>query len=438
MSASPDFETLDEWIAWLEQAHPIHQIELGLGRIKNVANKLGLDKLNAPVITVAGTNGKGTVVAALESLAIEHGLSVASYTSPHLLRFNERIKFDGQPVSDQEVVEAFKYIAKNQGDVPLTYFEFTTLVAFWLFKSQPLELIVLEVGLGGRMDAVNIIDPDVAVITSIGLDHVAWLGDTLEKVAYEKAGIMRAKTPAIIADPQTAELLLPEAETRNAKSYLAQKDYHYIETGQSWNFNTDSAGQKISLSGLANNDLLVTNLAGALEAFVLVNSAKISEKAVVSSFHKLQFPGRFQYLSKVPAIIVDVAHNPDSARVLNNKLQQLKSRGIEKVNAICGMLKDKDIASCLSLCSEVDNWYCIDLPGPRGANGEELLAKLPEFARTDAKSYHFLVDAFDDYWQHQQQNEALVVFGSFVTVSLMLESWHELEKKLATRKQYEA
>ncbi|WP_018624741.1 bifunctional tetrahydrofolate synthase/dihydrofolate synthase [Kangiella aquimarina] len=438
MSASPDFETLDEWIAWLEQAHPVHQIELGLARIQSVANKLGLDKLSAPVITVAGTNGKGTVVAAVESLAIEHGLSVASYTSPHLLKFNERIKFDGQPVSDQMLVEAFKYIAKYQGDVPLTYFEFTTLVAFWLFKSQPLELIVLEVGLGGRMDAVNIIDPDVAVITSIGLDHVAWLGDTLEKVAHEKAGIMRARRPAIIADPQTTELLLPEAEIRNANSCLAQKDYHYTETGQCWSFETKVKGQNLSFNGLANNDLLVTNLAGALEAFVLLYSTKISEKAVANAFHKLQFPGRFQYLSKEPAIIVDVAHNPDSAKVLNSKLQQLKGRGVDKVSAICGMLKDKDIASCLSQCTEVDNWYCIDLPGPRGAKGEELLAKLPEFARTDAKSYHFLVDAFDEYWQHQQQNEALVVFGSFVTVSLMLESWLELQNKLATRKQNEA
>lgn len=438
MSASPDFETLDEWIAWLEQAHPVHQIELGLARIQKVAQELNLNKLNAPVITVAGTNGKGTVVATLESLAIEHGLSVASYTSPHLLKFNERIKFDGLSASDDELVAAFKFIAQHQGETPLTYFEFTTLVAFWLFTRRPLDLIVLEVGLGGRMDAVNIIDADVTVITSIGLDHVAWLGDTLEKVAHEKAGIMRAGIPAIIADPHTAELLLPESEAKNAKSYLAQKDYHFKEFDQSWGFETEIEGNSLSLSGLANNDLLVTNLAAALEAFVLLFSAQLSESAVNSALQKLQFSGRFQYLSKEPVIIVDVAHNPDSARVLNDKLKQLKSRGIKRVSAICGMLKDKDIASCLSVCSAIDHWYCVDLPGQRGASGEELLAKLPEFARTDAKSYHLLVDAFDDYWQHQQQNEALVVFGSFVTVSLMLESWHKLEKKLTTSKQQEA
>ena len=438
MNASPDFETLDEWIAWLEQAHPVHQIELGLGRIQQVAHKLGLDTLNAPVITVAGTNGKGTVVATLESLAIEHGLSVASYTSPHLIKFNERIKFDGLSASDAELIDAFQYIAKHQGDTPLTYFEFTTLVAFWLFKQRTLDLIVLEVGLGGRMDAVNIIDADVAVLTSIGLDHVAWLGDTLEKVAHEKAGIMRAGIPAVIADPNTADLLLPESEAKNANSYLAQRDYRFKELEQSWYFETEVDGDGISISGLANNDLLVTNLAAALEAFVLIYSAQLSENGVKSAFQKLQFPGRFQYLSKDPVIIVDVAHNPDSARVLNDKIKQLKSRGIKRVSAICGMLKDKDIASCLSVCTAVDRWYCVDLPGPRGAKGEELLVKLAEFARTDAKSYHLLVDAFDDYWQHQRQNEALVVFGSFVTVSLMLESWHTLENKLATSKQHEA
>lgn len=431
MSASPDFNTLDEWIAWLEQAHPIHQIELGLSRIETVARSLGLLELNAPVITVAGTNGKGTVVATLESLAIEHNLSVASYTSPHLLKFNERVKLNGHPVSDDLLVSAFRHIAQHQNDVPLTYFEFTTLVAFWIFKQQELDLVVLEVGLGGRMDAVNIIDPNVAVITSIGLDHVDWLGDTLEKVAHEKAGIMRSDKPAIIADPETESLLLPEVSARQAKGVIAQLDYQYEDLGAEWTFTSVVEGQKLSIDGLVNNDLLVSNLAAALQAFLLVFSAKVKPEWIRAAYQHLQFIGRFQYLSKAPIVIVDVAHNPDSAKVLNQKLKQLKGRGVEHITAICGMLKDKDIAGSLAHCTAVDQWCCIDLPGARGAKGEELLSKLPENSRKDAKSYHLLVDALDEYWQHQRQNDALVVFGSFVTAAMMLETWPRFSQRIA-------
>ncbi|MHC9510756.1 bifunctional tetrahydrofolate synthase/dihydrofolate synthase [Kangiella sp. M94] len=428
MSASPDFDTLNEWIAWLEQAHPTHQIELGLSRIEKVAKQLGLLELNAPVITVAGTNGKGTVVATLDSLAVEHGLSVASYTSPHLLKFNERVKINGQPVSDDLLVTAFRHIAQHQNDTPLTYFEFTTLVALWIFKQQELDLIVLEVGLGGRMDAVNIIDPNVAVITSIGLDHVDWLGDTLEKVAHEKAGIMRPDKPAIIADPEAQYLLLPEVSARQAKGLVAQLDYQYKDLGSEWTFATVIEGQQFSINGLVNNDLFVSNLASALQAFLLVFPKKINPESVRRSYQQLHFIGRFQYLCKAPIVIVDVAHNPDSAKVLNQKLEQLKGRGVEHITAICGMLKDKDVVGSLAHCTAVDQWSCIDLPGPRGAKGEELLNKLPENSRKEAKSYHLLVDALDEYWQHQRQNDALVVFGSFVTAAMMLETWPQFSQ----------
>ncbi|ACV26895.1 bifunctional folylpolyglutamate synthase/dihydrofolate synthase [Kangiella koreensis] len=433
MIASPDFNTLNEWIAWLEQAHPIHEIELGLSRIQKVANSLGLLELNAPVITVAGTNGKGTVVATLESLAVEHDLSVASYTSPHLLAFNERVKHNGYPVSDDLLITAFRHIAQHQSDIPLTYFEFTTLVAFWIFKQQELDLIVLEVGLGGRMDAVNIINPDIAVITSIGLDHVDWLGDTLEKVAHEKAGIMRSDKPVIIADSQTQSLLLPEISARQAKGVVAQLDYQYEDRGSEWAFSSVNEGQELSINGLANNDLLVSNLASALQAFLLVFPAKVNPESIKRAYEHLQFIGRFQYLSKAPIVIVDVAHNPDSAKILNQKLEQLKERGVEHITAICGMLKDKDIAGSLAYCTAIDQWNCIDLPGQRGSKGEELLNKLPEKSQKDAKTYHLLVDALDEYWQHQHQNQALVVFGSFVTVAMMLETWPRFSNTILER-----
>ena len=223
---------------------------------------------------------------------------------------------------------------------------------------------------------------------------------------------------------------MAEVESKQAQLFLAQSNYRFVDLAERWDFISSVNGHSIALSGLANNDLLVTNLAAALQAFLLVFPQQFESEAINRAFQKLQFIGRFQYLSKEPAVIVDVAHNPDSAKVLNQKVLQLKSRGYKRIHAICGMLKDKDIASSLAHCADIDQWYCIDLPGPRGAKGRELVEKLPENARKGAKSYQLLVDALEEYWQHQQQGDALIVFGSFVTVGLMLEWWEQNNEKV--------
>ncbi|NVK21604.1 MAG: bifunctional tetrahydrofolate synthase/dihydrofolate synthase [Kangiellaceae bacterium] len=441
MNDTQNFTQLSQWLAWLEQAHPIHNIELGHERIKQVAKTLGLLTAQVPVVTVGGTNGKGSVVACLEALSNSHQLKIGSYTSPHLIEFNERIKINGQPASDQVLMDAFAVIAQAQQDTPLTYFEFTTLVGLYIFQQADLDLIVLEVGLGGRLDAVNILDADISVITSIGLDHTDWLGDTLEKIAHEKAGIMRHNQLAIIADPNIYSLLQDDLKHIQPQVSLAQADYYYQVSDDKWSF---SVGD-IRLTDLPLTDLYVSNVAAALRAFSALFAHKVVLDKVKNALQDIEFIGRFQKLSQQPLIIVDVAHNPDSARLLNDKLLNLKAKQQLHISAICGMLKDKDVKRSLQQMSAIDDWLLIDLPEPRGAKGQYLLDIISEWqgAKQDnAKSYSQLVEAWQDYWQDTELNknsqsntaeqckreQALIVFGSFVTVGKMLEYWNKFHK----------
>ncbi|GAA0212998.1 bifunctional tetrahydrofolate synthase/dihydrofolate synthase [Kangiella japonica] len=424
-----EFSHLNQWLAWLEQAHSIHNIELGLERASSVAAAMDLSNPSAKVITVAGTNGKGSTVAAVESLAISHKLSVASYTSPHLIAFNERIKINGENCHDELICAGFKAVYQAKQDTQLTYFEFTTLVALWIFKQQNVDLIVLEVGLGGRLDAVNIIDCDVAVVTSIGLDHEDWLGSDLGQIAVEKAGVARRGKPLIIADKDTEALLMPPCESVGAIPWLADRDYKTRVDAKYWSYT--STALAIDFYELPLNDLYLQNLAAALTAFgycfqELLNK-EISYAATYKAFETLSVMGRFQKLSNNPLIIIDVAHNPDSARLLNSKLAQLKEKGITRIIALCGMLKDKDTDSCLELMTHVDQWNLIDLPEPRGKKASELLQSLPQLSQNNVKCYASL----EEFNESSQQSpslsdaDALVVFGSFVTVGLFVEYWNK-------------
>ena len=413
--------SLEDWLAWLEQAHPIHEIELGLSRIKKVAARLGLLEPLVPVITVAGTNGKGSVVATLEALAKTHELQIASYTSPHLVKFNERIKLNGQSVSDDLLIDAFKVVADNQLQIELTYFEFTTLVALYIFSKQSLDLIVLEVGLGGRLDATNIIDADISVLTSISLDHTDWLGDDLTTIASEKAGVFRAGRPAIIADQNIMHYVNPALDRIKPRTFIQGMDYSFEQKANEWSF----LFGKLSLTALPETDLFINNLAAALVAFSLLFETKIEHKKVQHALASIEFVGRFQKLSHHPLIIVDVAHNPDSAKLLNGKLEQLKSNGIEQVIAICGMLKDKDIQSTIGQMTVVDDWLAIDLPGPRGATSQALINLLNQTYDKETKGYNRLIDAMNDCRVKMNENTALVIFGSFVTVAMALKWWEK-------------
>ncbi|NVJ67992.1 MAG: bifunctional tetrahydrofolate synthase/dihydrofolate synthase [Gammaproteobacteria bacterium] len=419
-----EFKSLSQWLEWLESSHPITDIELGLNRITQVAKRLNLLKPKVPVISVAGTNGKGSVVASLESLAKSHQLNIGSYTSPHLIKFNERIKVNSTEVSDDDLCAAFMYIANNKGDIKLTYFEFTTLVALYCFSKQKLDFIALEVGLGGRFDATNIIDADVAVITSIGLDHTDWLGDSLEKIAYEKAGIARSNKPLVIAD-QTLLLLLGKAITEIDPEVICEsKDYQidHEEDSSHWNYqSSDLIVKNIKLASL-----YISNQAAALTAFSQIFHDKVEPDLVREALENANLLGRFSKLSEKPQIILDVAHNPDSALLLNQNIAALKSERDFKVWAICGMLKDKDITSSLQHLTSIDHWLCIDLPEPRGAKGSEIETAILSHNRAASVSITTdLPAAYNKFRQNAAQTDLLVVFGSFVTVGQMIEYWNK-------------
>lgn len=423
------FTQLDEWLAWLEQAHSIHKIELGLERATTVAEKLLLLQPSAKVVTVAGTNGKGSTVAAIEALALSHKLSVGTYTSPHLVVFNERIKVDGQNCSDELLLEGFRAVYEAKQEIELTYFEFTTLVGLWVFQRLGLDLIVLEVGLGGRLDAVNIMDADISVITSIGLDHVDWLGDNLEAIAGEKAGVARKDKPLVIADPEIEALLKPSCEAIGCLPWVAGRDFSATLDRKYWSYSDQSL--KLDFHELPLNDLYLPNLAAALTAFAYIYqqllAKSLSYAACYKAFETLSLPGRFQQLSQQPRVIVDVAHNEDSAKLLNRKLLELKAGGVERIVALCGMLQDKDCKACLEAMTAVDQWNLVGLPEPRGKKAAELLQKLPKIAQNNAKCYSSLEDFNEACVTHSclKPPEVLIVFGSFVTVGLFIDKWNK-------------
>lgn len=417
-------KTLNQWLEWLEASHPTTDIELGLGRVSAVAKKLGLLKPDVPVITVAGTNGKGSVVATLESLAVNNKLNIGSYTSPHLVNFNERIKINGLPLSDKVICQAFEYIANNKGDTELTYFEFTTLVGLHCLSSSDLDFIALEVGLGGRLDAVNIVDADVSIVTSIGLDHMDWLGDTLEAIAFEKAGIARKDKPLIVADKHILPLLKKAIEQIKPKVISEEQNYQLVVNSDNWSYNSS----KTSLNNISKSSLFKKNQAAALTAFIEIFPEKNNSSLLVKSLEEASLIGRFSTLSKQPHIILDVAHNPDSAALLNSNVKNMKLQDSTKIWAICGMLKDKDIEASLTKVTEVNYWLCLDLPKPRGAQAEHLLELLSKKrSKSLLHSFENISNAYQYFSQNAKKADILLVFGSFVTVGQMLEYWQSFQ-----------
>jgi dihydrofolate synthase/folylpolyglutamate synthase len=420
--------TLSQWLAYLESLHP-KTIDLGLGRVRQVAARLGLE-LDCVKIVVGGTNGKGSTCAMLEAILLAAGFKVGLYTSPHLIDFNERIRVNGELASDADLAAQFQAVEGARGDVSLTYFEFTTLAALRLFAHAGLDAVVLEVGLGGRLDAVNIVDADCAIVTSVDLDHMDWLGDTREKIGYEKAHIYRPGRPAICADPVPPQSLLDHAAAIGADLWLFGRDYNYSGDRQQWSY----GGRNQRRGALAYpalrgaNQLLNASAAlAALEA--LRNRLPVPQQAVRLGLLQATLPGRFQILPGQPTVILDVGHNPHAAAVL---AQNLDNMGFHPyTHAVFGMLSDKDIAGVVAkLGSRIDNWYCTGLPGPRGGPGEVLADKvraaLPATAPgTDAPLVSAYADPAQAYAAARAQageNDRIVVFGSFLTVAAVLQS----------------
>lgn len=414
--------SLDSWLSYIESQHPA-EIELGLDRGSQVLARLNLSRPKHKVITVAGTNGKGSTCAMLTQYLCSQGYSVGTYTSPHFINFNERIALNNVPCDDALLCQAFDVIESARGDIPLTYFEFSTLAGFWIFDQSDLDFWVLEVGLGGRLDSVNMIDTDVAVITSIALDHTDWLGDNLDIIAQEKAGIARPGkllVSGVVNPPITIA-----KKAADVGAILQQKgvDYSFEVSDNQWKW----IGNGLVYDGLPIPTLPLQNAATVLAVLVSMGFSPLKDDLVVL-FRSAKLTGRFQKMSSDPDVYIDVAHNPEAAVELASRIKVFSRQPI----AVCGMLKDKDIASVVThLSNSFSAWFCCDLEGPRGATGleiERLLLETSSHESFDTKRFLSFAEAFDEAKALAvKQNRSIVVFGSFLTVSHFLRSVHTHE-----------
>lgn len=363
------FDTLDMWLNWQESLH-FRGIDLGLDRIYEVAKRLGIDSGNSKVVTVAGTNGKGSCIATLSALMAHSGLTYGAYTSPHLVEYNERIRLNGEMAEDTAICEAFQRIDEARGKISLTYFEFATLAAFDLFQRANLDVWLLEIGLGGRLDAVNIIDADVSIVTSVGIDHEAFLGSDREVIGFEKAGVYRPGKPAICADRNPPESLLSHIKDIQAEPFLIKRDFDFEELpGNQWRW---QSGIDIELQQITSTkpQLPLPSVAAALQAYRLLGfECSILE---TFDFSQLQLTGRYQKIQKGShQFILDVAHNPQAAEHLVSRLQSEESTDLY---FLLGMMADKDIKQVVEILMQAGhNFMCVDLDDvPRAASARDV------------------------------------------------------------------
>lgn len=412
-NASPKAtSSLEMWLHYLENIHT-SAIDLGLDRVQKVAQDGQLSRPAPKVITVAGTNGKGSTCAILEAILLDAGYSVGVYSSPHLIRYTERVRVNGNELVDDLHSEAFAHINELRGDTSLSFFEFGTLAALWLFQQQAVDVVILEVGLGGRLDATNVVDHDVSVITSLAVDHVDWLGDDINVIGYEKAGIFRSGKPAICGQPDSPSTVAAHADDIGAKLYQVGINYHYHSDGAQWSWR---CGQ-FDLEELPIPNLPLQNAATALTALG-VSELNITDVNVVNGLQNANLNGRMQLLSADPVVLLDVAHNPHSAQYLAGSLKQRYPN--QKVIAVVGMLKDKDIAETLNAMSEVvSDWHLASLPGDRAAQAQQLVEVVDKFS-TNYHTYGGAIEAYQEALKIADKNDIIVVMGSFVTVGEVL------------------
>jgi dihydrofolate synthase/folylpolyglutamate synthase len=414
--------TLAAWLAYLETLHP-KSIAMGLDRVAAVATRMALAP-SCIVVTVTGTNGKGSTCALLESMLRAAGYRTALYTSPHLVAYNERVRIEGAPASDGALIAAFNAVEDARGDIALTYFEYGTLAALWLFARARPNAMVLEVGLGGRLDAVNVIDADVAVVTSVDLDHMDYLGPTRDDIAREKAGIFRAGRPAVCGERSPPESLLEHARTLAAPLFLLGRDYGFVAADGRWDY-WGPLGRRSGLPHPAlRGPIQLGNAATAITALDLVHERlHVDAGAIRTGLVSVELPGRFQVLPGRPTIVLDVAHNPQAARVLAAALGTMGYH--PRTIAVFGMLADKDIPGVIdALRARVDRWHVATLPGPRGAGAALLRERLLDSA-VDAATIH----PFDDVASalaaakaEADDADRIIVLGSFLTVGAALAS----------------
>jgi dihydrofolate synthase/folylpolyglutamate synthase len=424
---SATFDNLDDWLRHLEQAHPVG-IDMGLDRINRVKDALALH-FDALVFTVGGTNGKGSTCALLESILLAASYKVGCHTSPHFLKFNERARVNGEIVSDELLLEHFNIVEAARASLPdapsLTYFEFTTLAIMHLFAKAGLDAVILEVGLGGRLDAVNMIDADCAIVTSIDLDHMEYLGDTREKIAFEKAGIFRSDKPAICGDPVPPQALMDHAEAIGADLWIMGRDFNFQGDKQQWGW----AGRNKRFSGLGYpalrgaNQLL--NASAVIAALIAVRDRlPVGAQEIRNGMAWVELPGRFQVLPGQPTIILDVAHNPHASAALAQNLENMAYHPY--TIAVFGAMADKDIAGVLKpMLDKVDFWYFCDLPTPRAASAEDLARELKALGFKEGKdsgieTFKSPELAYQAALKKAGEGDRISVFGSFFTVAGVL------------------
>jgi len=416
--------TLAGWLSHLEQLHP-STIELGLGRVRQVADRLRLDFGNAKVITVGGTNGKGSSVTMLAGILRAAGHQAVTYTSPHLLIYNERVGLNGRLATDQELCDGFAAVERARGDISLTYFEFGTLGALWLFAQLKPDFIILEVGLGGRLDAVNIIDADVSILTNVDLDHMDWLGDTREKIGYEKAGIFRPGRPAIYGEVAMPDSVRDYAGSNGIPLLQQGREFGWREHGERWDwYGQDRKGQPVELTGLPCNGFPLDNAAGVLQALHSL-CLKLPRAAIDQGLATAELAGRFQRKQyRGLTVILDVAHNPHAARNLAHNIQT-RLQG-KQVHLVLGMLADKDSATVVQLLApKVHHIYAASLGGERGSPADVLYNHARRSGYQAVSCHADPVAAFTAASEAAQTLDAVanvvVVTGSFFTISAVLE-----------------
>ncbi len=408
-------DSLAAWLGLLESRHP-KAIDLGLERVEAVRARLGLNP-DWPVITVGGTNGKGSTCAYLEAILNDAGYRVGCYTSPHLLRYNERVRIAGVACSDDHLLRAFAAVEAARGDIPLTYFEHGTLAAIWLFVDAGVQTAVLEVGLGGRLDAVNVFDADCAVVTSVDLDHQEYLGDTREAIGFEKAGIFRGGRPAVVTDPAPPATLLDHAARVGARLLRLGSEIRVAEDGLSWTCRVlDRVYPALPRPALPGRYQLDNAAAAVAALSCLQDRLPVAMQALRSGLARAHLPGRFQVLPGAPRIVLDVAHNPHAARALAGNLAALRQGG--RIHAVLGMLCDKDVTEVVkALAPLVDSWHVAGLPSPRGLPGEELARLVLRQTGRVALVHADIAAALSGACANAGPADIIAVFGSFYTVA---------------------
>ncbi|GAB2686351.1 bifunctional tetrahydrofolate synthase/dihydrofolate synthase [Aliiglaciecola aliphaticivorans] len=401
---------------WLEYLQGIHSksIDMGLSRSQQIYARLKLDFSNSTVITVAGTNGKGTTCRMIEMGLLIQQQSVAVYSSPHIIDYTERVRINGQMLSEQAHVNAFMQVERARGDVSLTYFEFATLAGLVLIANHQPNFVVLEVGLGGRLDAVNIVDPNIAVITSIALDHQDYLGDTRELIATEKSGIMRDNIPVVIGEPDPPITLFTAVEKRQAQPYWQGKEFGYkdCETNWCW-YNADNQFSDLTLPLIP-----MQNASTALQVLSVLGHLPSNQDKLKELIDQSTLPGRFEVISHNPKIVLDVAHNPQATELLASRIERLK---YQQLHLVVAMLEDKDIAgSLLPLVSMNANWYVASLNVPRGAKSKQLKTVLTDSQKV--VEFESVSDALHEAKKNAKHDDLIIVFGSFFTVSEVIQA----------------